>query len=292
MRIVSLLPSATEIVYLLGLGPDLVGVTHECDWPADAASKPRVTGSRLPAGATPAEIDALVSAAASGGSGTYHLDRAAIAELAPDLILTQDLCAVCAVPAGHLAAALATLDVASDVVSLSPSTLEDVLAGILNVGEATGRSVQAHAVVEELRARVGRVRTSQAVVPRRRVLALEWGDPLWGAGQWVPEMVEIAGGDPVLATAGSPSRRLSWDEVARARPDVVVYMPCGYHLDAACEQARALLERQRLGSCSVIVADAAGYFSRPGPRLVDGLEALAAALRGEEPDRDVLERLR
>jgi len=282
VRIVSLLPSATEIVCLLGLGDELVGVTHECDWPPQARKRRCVSYSNLPPDASPAEIDRLVGQAASSDSPSQGLDRDALRELAPDLVLTQDLCAVCAVPAGHLRDALDVLGVGAEVVSLDPSNLDDVLRDIVTVGRATGTEVRAGAVVDELRARLQRVREVVEGRGRPRTVALEWGDPPYNAGHWVPQMIEIAGGDALLAAAGVPSTRIGWEEVGGAAADVVVFMPCGYDLEGAMAQVPALLERPELDHVpAVFAAGANGYFSRPGPRLVDGVEALAAALHGD-----------
>ncbi|MCU1379835.1 MAG: cobalamin-binding protein [Acidimicrobiales bacterium] len=289
MRIVSLLPSATEIVYALGLEDDLVGVTHVCDWPPAARTKRRVSRSLLPAGATPAEIDALVSSVP-----TETLDDEALAELAPDLILTQDLCAVCAVPAGDVQAALDTIGCRAEVVSLDPASLDDVLDGVARVGRATGRDTEASELVGGLRQRLDRVRSSVAGRPRRRVFALEWGDPPFNGGHWIPGMIEAAGGEPVLAEPGRDSVRVTWEQIADAAPDVVVFTPCGYSLEGAVEQGRALLHQPALAGVEVWAVDADGLFVRPGPRLVDGVEALASLLHPDmagAPRSDAAQRL-
>ncbi|MHB1509788.1 MAG: cobalamin-binding protein [Acidimicrobiales bacterium] len=279
MRIVSLLPSATEIVYLLGLEDSLVGVTHECDWPLEARQKRRVSYSNMPAQASQAEIDRLVNESASGGAPTHGLDHAAISELEPDLVITQDLCQVCAVPAGHLRAALDVLGIDAEVISLDPSSLADVLEAVATVARATGREERAAEILEELEARLDRVKASVAGLGRPRTFALEWGDPPYNAGHWVPEMIELAGGEPLLATAGMASVRTSWSEIAQAAAEVVVFMPCGYDLEGAKTEAAALLDRDEIaGAQAIYAAGANGYFSRPGPRLVEGVEALAAVL--------------
>ncbi len=278
----SLLPSATEIVCLLGLGDSLVGVTHECDWPPDARGKRVVTCSNLPEGAAPAEIDRLVAQAASGGAPTQSLDQGAIRELAPDLVLTQDLCAVCAVPAGHLRAALDVLGVDTEVLSLDPASLDDVLAGIVAIGAAAGAGARAAAIVEDLRARLRRVEGAVAGLARPKVLALEWGDPPFNAGHWIPEMIELAGGEVLAAIHGAPSRRMTWEEVTDAAADVVVFMPCGFDLAGATAQVPQLLEHPALADVpTVFAAGANDFYSRPGPRLVDGVEALASVLHEE-----------
>ena len=282
-RIVSLLPSATEIVFALGLQDSLVGVTHECTWPPEAAGLRRVSHTSIPAGATSAEIDRLVGAAAAGGPPTTWLDEDAIRELAPDVILTQDLCAVCAVPAGAVDAALERLGCRAEVVSLDPTTLDEVLDGIVRVGAVTGRESRAVGVVAGLWHRLDAVREAVADRPRRRVFALEWADPPFGAGHWIPEMVELAGGTPVLAVSGGRSTRLSWDDVAAAAPEVLVHMPCGHPMALALQEARELLlplpELAGVPVVAVLHGDA--YTSRPGPRLVDGVEVLAGLLHPE-----------
>jgi iron complex transport system substrate-binding protein len=282
MRIVSLLPSATEIVYTLGLEGHLVGVTNECDWPPQARTVQVVSRSALPATTEPAEIDRLVSASIGGGQPIYRLDTDAICDLRPDLVLAQDLCAVCAVPSGHITQALDILGCQAEVVSLDPSSLEEVLECVLQVGKATGAEQRAHEVIAGLRERLARVQATVEGLERPRVFALEWGDPPFNGGHWVPEMLQLAGSEPVLACPGAPSVRVSWAQI-EAAPQVVVFMPCGYDLQAAAEEARRkLLARPELAGVEAIVAvDASAFFSRPGPRLVDGVEILAAALHPE-----------
>jgi iron complex transport system substrate-binding protein len=280
MRIVSLLPSATEIVYALGLEGHLVGVTDECDWPPEARRIRVVSRSALPPVAEPAEIDRLVSASIGGGQPIYRLDTAAIGDLRPDLVLAQDLCAVCAVPSGQVNQALDVLGCQAEVISLDPSSLEEVLDGVLQVGKAVGVPERAEEVVAGLRNRLADVQAAVAGLERPRVFALEWGDPPFCGGHWVPEMLQVAGGEPVLACPGAPSVRVTWARIAAVAPQVVVFMPCGYGLQAAAEEAsRTLLGRPELAGVETIVAvDASAYCSRPGPRLVDGVEILAAAL--------------
>lgn len=295
MRIVSLLPSATEIVYALGLGDDLVGVTHECDWPPEARHKRVVSHSALPPGTEPAEIDRLVSASIGGGEPIYRLDDEAIRDMRPDLVLSQDLCAVCAVPSGHVQDALDVLGCQAEVVSLDPGSLEDVLDCILQVAKATGTEARAEAVVSELRSRLDAVRTATSSFDRRRTFALEWGDPPFNGGHWVPEMVESAGGEAVLGSRETPSVRVTWDEIGAAQADTVVFMPCGYNLEAAVREGRELLVRPELAGSRFFAVDANAYFSRPGPRLVDGVEILASALHPgavREPPAGTVARLR
>jgi iron complex transport system substrate-binding protein len=280
MRIVSLLPSATEIVYALGLAEHLVGVTDECDWPPQARTVRVVSRSTLPPVAEPAEIDRLVSASIGGGQPIYRLDTDTIGDLRPDLVLAQDLCAVCAVPSGHVNQALDVLGCRAEVVSLDPSSLDEVLDGVLQVGRAAGVQQRAHGVVAGLRERLASVQAAVAGLARPRVFALEWGAPPFNGGHWVPEMLQVAGGQPLLACPGAPSVRVTWEQIEATAPQVVVFMPCGYDLQAAADEAtRTLLGRPALaGVEAIVVVDASAYCSRPGPRLVDGVEILAAAL--------------
>jgi iron complex transport system substrate-binding protein len=279
MRIVSLLPSATEIVYALNLAEDLVGVTHECDWPPEARGKLLVSHSTLPTGASPAEVDRLVSQSLEGGNPIYRLDHEAIRELRPDIVITQDLCAVCAVPSGHVHEALDLLGCPAQVVSLDPSSLDEVMDCVLQVGTVSGTHREAEAFVEQLRRRLELVKRSVAGLKRPRTFALEWGDPPFNGGHWVPEMIEAAGGESVLGSHGTPSVRLSWEAIAAAAPDVVVFMPCGYNLDGAIEEGKTLRKRPELADVpQFFAADASAFFSRPGPRLIDGVELLAEAL--------------
>jgi iron complex transport system substrate-binding protein len=281
VKIVSLIPSATEIVFALGLGDSLEGVTFECDYPPDARTKQVVSGTALPTNGslTAKEIDDAVSARVAEGEAIYTLDAARIRDIQPDLILAQDLCRVCAVPSGAVEDALEVLGCRADVISLDPSTLDEVIDCVTVVGAATGTEERARVVVHELRGRVEMVRHAITLHHRPRTFALEWSDPPFSGGHWVADMIEAAGGTPVLATSGEHSRRLTWDEVADADPDVVVFMPCGYDLEQAVEEGRALLDVPALARAEhIFAADANALFSRPGPRLVDGVVALASAL--------------
>jgi len=279
MRILSLLPSATEIVFALGLADDLVGVTHECDWPEAARTKRAVTSSALPRAAGPADVDRLVRESVRGGAPIYHLDDRAVRELRPDLIISQDLCAVCAVPSTDVTQALESLGCRGRVLSLDPSSLDDVLDCVRQVGDVTGTSRSARELVASLRDRLMGVEEAVAGRPRPKTFALEWSDPPFNGGHWIPDMIERAGGDPVLGCRGAPSVGVEWGRIGAAAPDVVVFMPCGYGLDDACQEARGLLSRPELDSARAVFAvDANAYFSRPGPRLVDGVELLASAL--------------
>jgi iron complex transport system substrate-binding protein len=289
MRICSLLPSATEIVYALGLGDQLVAVTHECDEPPPAAAKPRITRSAIdPATLTSAEIDALVSRHLHEHRGIYHIDRELLERLDPTLILTQELCDVCAVSYDEVQQAARTLYGERQILSLEPTTLDSVLETVLIVGRATGAEAQAEALVAGLRARIERVRTrTQTVTKRPRVACIEWLDPPFTGGHWVPEMVEAAGGDDPYSSAGERSRRMTWDEVIERGPEVAILMPCGFGVERAlAEYRRAAIpsgwwQTSAVRSGRVWAVDANGHFSRPGPRLVDGLETLAAILQPE-----------
>jgi iron complex transport system substrate-binding protein len=277
VRIVSLLPSATEIIYALGLGDQLVGVTFECDEPAAARrDKAVVVGGRDTSGMSPAAIDAYVREQIAAGQDLYTLDRGALAALAPELILTQDLCRVCALPAGHLTDALDFLGCTAEVVTLDPHSLDDVLATILTVGQRTGAEPEAEHLVAALRRRLATVSDRVAGRGRPAVAIIEWVDPPFSAGHWVPDLVTAAGGRPVAAHPGGRSSQTSWDQIAAAQPGVIVVAPCGFGLDAAAAQAE-LVARQ-LPGIPVWAIDADGLVVRPGPRLVDGVEALAAIL--------------
>jgi iron complex transport system substrate-binding protein len=284
MRIISLVPNGTEILFALGAGDLVVGVSHECDWPAEARRLPVLTGSALTPGRSAAEIDQAVSAQVGSGLSLYTLDAARIAELAPDLIVTQKLCPVCAVSTEQVDGAVRPLLRCPDVVSLDPRTLADVFADIRTLGEITGRTGEAAALLVSLEERLGAVQARVADRKEKpRVLALEWLDPPFAGGHWVPEMIDAAGGIDVVASPGDSSRRLTWDEVAAADPDVLVVMPCGFDAAGARAQIDAIAEGpqgsswQRLRAVRegrVYPVDANGCFSRPGPRLVDGIEEL------------------
>jgi iron complex transport system substrate-binding protein len=274
---VSLLPSATEIVYALGLGSDLVGVTFECDEPPSArAEKEVVVGGRDTSGMTPAEIDGYVRDRLAKGEDLYTLHADALARLRPDLILTQDLCRVCALPSGHVSQALDYLGCRADVLSLDPYTLEEVLGTILTVGERTGTADRATRVVAGLSDRLARVAARVAGRPRPRVAVVEWVDPPYAAGHWIPNLVTAAGGEPVAARPGQRSTPLTWPEIAAAEPDLVLVAPCGYHLAGAASQAASVVAA--LPGVPVWAIDGDSLVVRPGPRLVDGVEAIAAIL--------------
>ena len=277
MRLVSLLPSATEIVYALGLGADLVGVTFECDEPPEArAEKTVVVGGRDTAGMTPGEIDRYVRAQLAAGADLYTLHARALADLAPDLILTQDLCRVCALPSGHVEGALDYLGCHADVLSLDPHSLAEVLDSILTVGRRAGVPDSAERLAGGLRARLARVAEAVAGRRRPRVAVVEWVDPPFTAGHWVPDLVTAAGGQPVAAQPGGRSVQTSWGAIAGAAPELVVAAPCGYHLADAIGHAQAVA--RALPGLPVWAIDADGIVVRPGPRLVDGVEAIASIL--------------
>jgi iron complex transport system substrate-binding protein len=271
MRIASLLPAATEIVSALGAGDRLVAVTFECA--EDARQRcPVVVDTAIPAGLTPAEIDAWVRDRVGQGLPMYELDRDALAALAPDLILTQDLCRVCALPSGTVEDACRLIGTDAEVLSLDPHTLDDVLASIEAVGRASG--VSSAALVDGLRERLAAVERAVADRPRPRVLVLEWTDPPFLAGHWVPELVSRAGGIPVGGALGGRSVTTGWDELPEA--DLVVVAPCGFGLEAAVEQSASVAAR--LPGVPLIAIDSARFVVQPGPSLVDGIEALAWAL--------------
>jgi iron complex transport system substrate-binding protein len=277
MRLVSLLPSATEIVYALGLGEDLVGVTFECDEPPSArAEKTVVVGGRDTSGMTPGEIDSYVRAQLAAGADLYTLHARALADLRPDLILTQDLCRVCALPSGHVEQALGYLGCQADVLSLDPYSLEDVLASILAVGLRTGVPDRAERLVNDLRARLARTATAVAGRHRPAVAVIEWVDPPFAAGHWIPDLVSAAGGRPVAARPGARSVPVTWADIAAAEPELAIVAPCGYDLAGAVEQAQAVV--RALPGIEVWAIDADGIVVRPGPRLIDGVEAIASIL--------------
>jgi iron complex transport system substrate-binding protein len=304
MKIASLLPSATEIVYSLGLGDSLVGVTDECDYPPDAVTKPVVSRSALPQGrpAGARDIDNAVRDRLGTGSPLYVLDKELLRRERPDVILTQDLCRVCAVPSGDVQRALDEIGLPdAEVLSLDPHSLDDVLGSIEAVGALLGSKDEAANLTSDLRARIARVRQVGARLPSIRVLALEWSDPPFVAGHWVPEMVEAVGAMNLLNERTEPSREIAWHECAEASPEAIAFMPCGYYLDEAEEEGATLFEMPYFAETpaarngNVFAVDATSYFSRPGPRLVDGLEILAWAVHPEayrEPPKGAIARLR
>jgi iron complex transport system substrate-binding protein len=279
VRIVSLLPSTTEILFAVGAGDDVVGVTFECDYPPEARTRRIVSTSALPEGLTAAEIDRVVSARMRAGEDLYHLDEGALADLEADLVVTQDLCAVCAVDVSVVDDALAHLGCRADVLTIDPHTLDEVLDSVLTLGSSSGRAGPAEELVADLRARLATLDDAVAGMRRPRTLVLEWTEPPFAPGHWVPEMVDRAGGLGVLGAAGDRSFRITWDAVAAADPEIVVVAPCGYHLDGAADLAGDLVAGDKLPTgIPVWAVDANASFARPGPRLVDGIEALAGIL--------------
>jgi iron complex transport system substrate-binding protein len=286
VKIVSLLPSATELVYELGLGDALQGVTFECDHPAEARTKPVVSDTALPTDRplAPGEIDDMVTEHMDRKEPLYILDKERIASIQPDVILTQDLCRVCAVPSGQVEDALDELGCRSNVVSMDPQGLDDILESFVTVGRATGAEERATELVGSLRDRIEVVRSTASRLPRTRTLPLEWLDPPFVGGHWIPEMVEIAGGESLVTEPKERSRQATWREIADASPEVIVHMPCGYDLGAAEGEAPSLYtipelrEIPALAAGRLFATDASAYFSRPGPRIVDGLEILAWAI--------------
>jgi iron complex transport system substrate-binding protein len=278
MRIVSLLPSTTEILYAIGAGDDVVGVTFECDYPAEARERRIVSTSALPEGLDAAAIDAYVSAAMHAGEDLYHLDEGALAGLDADLVVTQDLCAVCAVDVSVVDDALAYLGCRAQVLTLDPQDLDDVLGSVRTLGSATGREMVAEALLSDLRDRLDAVRTAVAGRPPVPVMVLEWTDPPFTPGHWVPDMVALAGGTSVLGSPGAKSVRTTWEAVSGAAPTVVVAAPCGFGLVDSQRMAGDMLAAGVLPDVPLWAVDANASFARPGPRLVDGVEALAAIL--------------
>ncbi len=279
MRIVSLVPSATEMLYALGLGSDVVGVTHECDFPAAALELPRVTRDVLPAGLSSAQIDAAVKERTLAGDSIYELDVEELHALGPDLIVTQALCAVCAVSYDDVRAIAEGLDTHPQVISLDPHTVGEVLGDARTLAQATGARDAAVELVRDASARIDRVRLAVRGAKRPRVAALEWLDPPFVAGHWTPQLIEYAGGEDALGFAGEHSEERRWEEIAGAQPDVVIVMPCGFDDELAYREAE--MHRDELaavGAGEVVAVDAAAYFSRPGPRIIDGLELLAHIL--------------
>jgi iron complex transport system substrate-binding protein len=301
MRICSFLPSATEIVFGLGLGDHLHGVTYECDFPPEAAARPVVIKTRLPHGLTSREIDEAVVRAFKTGQSLYEIDAEALRAAKPDLILTQELCDVCAISYADVQKAISSLPEAPRLVSLRPHLLGDVYRDILTVGEETGRQERARAWVEELTYRVGVVRRKTDQAARRpRVFCMEWTDPIMASGHWMPQLVELAGGVDRLGSRGEPSGRMDWERVRAYAPEVLILMPCGYDVSGTLAEL-PLLERldgwetlPAVRSRQVYAVNGHAYYSRSGPRLVDGVEILAALLhpdRFPEPPLDVARRV-
>jgi iron complex transport system substrate-binding protein len=279
MRIASLVPSATEMLFALGLGASVVAVTHECDYPPEARLLPHLTRTVLAEGLDARGIDAAVKATVAEGRALYELDEEALADLAPDLIVTQAICDVCAVSYEDVLAVAARLPGGPRVLQQDPSTLGEMLEDVIRLGEATGVESEAHYVRGELEGRLATVRAAVGGTSTPRVVALEWLDPPFVGGHWIPEMISIAGGDDVAGPPGLKSPEVQWGALAGLDPDVVIAMPCGWYVSESHEQAVSHWDRiARLGARRVFAVDAASTFSRPGPRLVDGVELLGHIL--------------
>lgn len=283
MRIVSLIPSATEIAFALGVGDQVVGVTFECDFPPDPrVGRAVVVGGLDTHGLDAVAIDELVRRKVAAGELLYTLDDELFRTLDPEVVLTQDLCRVCALPSGQVDEAIERLGCSAAVVTLDPHTVDQVLATIVDVGDATGSTAAAEELVGSLRARLDAVADRVEPLARRRVFVLEWPDPPFVAGHWVPELVELAGGEAVLARAGERSVPTTWEAITEAAPDVVVVSSCGFDAHGSAQHAVEVLDRLPAG-CEVWAIDANGLMVRPGPRIVDGVETLAALLHGTAP---------
>jgi iron complex transport system substrate-binding protein len=282
MRIASLVPSATEMLFALGLGESVVGVTHECDFPEAASELPQLTATVLPPGLSAGEIDVAVKEVVGEGRALYTLDEERLGELKPDLIVTQAVCEVCAVSFDDVVEVAGRLPSRPRVLQQDPSRLGEVLDDVVRLAEAAGIPERGRALRDELEERLDAVRVAVADAPRPRVLALEWLDPPFLGGHWIPEMIEIAGGENVAGSSGQKSAQVEWEELRGLGPDVLVSMPCGWYLDDSRAQALAHRERlDSLGARQVFAVDAASTFSRPGPRLVDGVELLGHLLHPE-----------
>jgi iron complex transport system substrate-binding protein len=282
MRIVSLVPHATELLYALGLGDDVVAVTHECDYPTDATRKPHATRDKLPAGLSAAEIDRAVRERTEAGEAIYELDEQLLHDLEPDLIVTQALCPVCAVSFDDVAEVATRIATCPKVIALDPKTLGETMGDIRTLAQATGTRAAGLDLVARQRARIDTVKLAVRHADRPRVAAIEWLDPVFIGGHWTPQLIELAGGVDVLGLPGEHSLQSDWASVAAAAPDVVVCMPCGYDAPRAHLEAELYAhELRKLGAARTVAVDASATFSRPGPRLVDGLELLAHILHPE-----------
>ncbi|HEX6539559.1 MAG TPA: cobalamin-binding protein [Candidatus Dormibacteraeota bacterium] len=282
-----MLPSATELLFAVGAGDRVVAVTHECDHPPEGVRRlPRVTSSALPTeGAAPRDIDTHIRAARHAGSSIYNLDTAALERLSPDLIVTQELCDVCAVAYETVEHAVRCLPGDVPIVSLEPRTVDDIVATAVAVGDATGEPRGGTALAAAMRERIAVIAAMVAPEPRPRVVCIEWTDPVFIGGHWVPEMVRLAGGDDVLGVAGEPSPGVEWERVLETQPEVLVLMPCGFDLARTAAVAAEVTARPGFTylpcarSGRVVATDGSSYFNRSGPRIVGGLEILAAAVR-------------
>lgn len=284
MRICSLLPGATEVVAALGSADDLVGISHECDYPPEVRNKPVMVRPVIDSDrASSPDIDRQVKEAAATGTKLYTLDEALFARAHPDLVITQDLCGVCAITPNHLQRAIAALPQPPQLLTLNPATLDQVVDDVERIGDTIGRSAEARSLASRLRSRLDSIRRKVAQAARvPRVVCLEWLDPLYVGGHWVPEMVARAGGTDVLGSAGAPSKTVTWDQVLAARPDVLVLMPCSFSADRTLREINRVTGRPgwdtlpAVQTGNVFAVDSSSYFSRPSPRLVDGVEILAS----------------
>lgn len=272
-RIVSFLPAGTEMVHALGAGAELVGRSHECDYPASVVELPVVSRPSLNLdGASPSEIDLAVAGNIGSGATLYTIDEVLLRHLEPDVILTQNLCRVCAPSGDELTRAVRKFDLHPEVLFLTPRNITGIVENILAVGRAIGRPSEAESLVRDNEGRLAAVRARVASAPPRRVVFLEWTEPLFCGGHWVPEMISLAGGEDPLGRPGEDSVRMLWDDVVRAAPEVIIVSPCGYRLERASELARRIPD---VGDAAVYAVDANAYFARPGPRIVEGIELLA-----------------
>lgn len=292
MRIVSLVPHATELLFALGLDDDVVAVTHECDYPPQAAKLPQITRDVLGGGLSAGEIDAAVRERTLHGEAIYELDRQALERSAPELIVTQELCPVCAVSYEEVAQVAKELPSKPRVIALDPKTIGETLGDVRTLAEATDRRDRGVELIGEIAGRIDRVKLTVRAQPRVRVAALEWLDPVYVAGHWTPQMIELAGGEDVLGLPGEHSEVVSWEQLAAAEPEVLVVMPCGYDAERAEREARTFAgELSAVGARRIVAVNASAYFSRPGPRLIDGVELLAQIVHPERfadalaPDR-------
>jgi iron complex transport system substrate-binding protein len=288
-QIVSFLPSATEMACALGLSEQLVGITHECDYPPEVKGKAIVVRKTLPIETmSQREIDVAVSERMREGRSLYEVDEKLLQQLAPDLILTQDLCQVCAPSGNEVSEALKLLPKEPQILWLTPNSLEEIFANLRELGEATGHSKNAEELIAEGRTRLEKIEAvTQNLSVRPRVFCMEWLDPVYCSGHWVPEMVKIAGGLDALSQEGADSVRISWDEVVEWKPEVLIITPCGFDLEQTIEQSRQLFTYPRWSTLPAVqdgrvyAVDANSYFARPGPRVVDGTELLAHLIHPE-----------
>jgi iron complex transport system substrate-binding protein len=282
MRIVSLIPSATELLFALGLGDEIVGLTHGCDHPAAARGLPRVTRSRLPEDLTAAEIDTAVRQRTLDGESLYELDVELLHELAPDLIVTQAICEVCGASYDEVREVAEEIDSQPMVIALDPHTVGEVLGDARTIAQVTDAKDAAVDLIRESSERIDRIRLAVRSARRPRVAALQWLDPPFAAGHWTPQLIDYAGGEDVLGFAGEPAEQVSWEQVAAAQPDIVIVMPRGFNAEIAHREAEMHRDQlAALGAGEVVAVDATSYFSRPGPRIIDGLELLAQILHPE-----------